>query len=249
MVRISDILKRVEERRAKEQAKGMPAQPQGDPSTGPVQENQAAEQPERVLRISPTVMDKAKLFNEKEALELYQFTIGLVKAVYEKARLDKDITLDEQKDIVISVEKFVNQQSLDNEKILSLISLNPEGDFIYYNAVNVCIIAIDIGIGLGYEKLDLIELGTIAILHDVGMSKYQDLYNQPRELSDAEYQEIKNHPQAGSKIIEKLGEMYKRAVSVIMQEHELVDGSGYPNGLNGDSIDEYAKIIGVADVY
>ena len=124
-----------------------------------------------------------------------------------------------------------------------------QGDYIFQHVVNVTIISIDLGLGLGYDKTKLAELGIVAILHDIGMVKFKDLYSQPRPLDPKESNEIRNHPKIAAEILERFKGTYQRAITAIYQSHERVDGSGYPLGLKEEAIDEYAKIIGPADMY
>jgi HD-GYP domain-containing protein (c-di-GMP phosphodiesterase class II) len=66
-------------------------------------------------------------------------------------------------------------------------------DYIPYHSVNVCILSIEVGLGLGYSNRELIELGVSALLHDVGMAEYMHLSNQPRKLTAEEYSQVKEH--------------------------------------------------------
>jgi len=52
-----------------------------------------------------------------------------------------------------------------------------------------------------------------------------------------------------SRILARMGEEYRWVVDVALQVHERADGSGYPRGLEGPQIDEFASIIGLADIY
>ncbi|MCK5305908.1 MAG: HD domain-containing protein, partial [Candidatus Omnitrophica bacterium] len=199
-------------------------------------------------KISYSALGGLRLLNEEESIKLYRDTISSVKDVYDKAETDQEVAA-ESENITIHVEKLVNQQCLGNNNILNLINLPTDSDFIYTHVVNVCILSVEIGLGLEYDKAQLVELGTIAVVHDIGMVKFRDLYKLPRKLSEHEYKRIKRHPEIGAEILEKFKGIYKKAISVVYQEHERVDGSGYPRGLRNGAINEYTKIIGVADVY
>jgi HD-GYP domain-containing protein (c-di-GMP phosphodiesterase class II) len=257
MVRIADILKKkAEGQQAKPPASEPPPEQKTQseqPSPSVKEEPQSQERPELHkepgIRISETVLAKSKLLSQKESIELYSETVSLVKEIYDWVKAGKEITEENLKDIIVYVGKFVDQQCLDNDNILSLINLPTENDFIYKHVVNVGIICIDLGCGLGYDKAKLIELGSIAIVHDMGMTKFHDLYNRPHQFNEKEFAEIKNHCKIGAEILGKFKDKYKRMVSVVYQEHERLDGSGYPLGLKEEAIDEYAKIIGLADMY
>lgn len=85
-------------------------------------------------------------------------------------------------------------------------------------------------------------------LHDIGkISIPGEILNKPGLLNDLEYRMIKFHVQIGYDILKDL-EFPWPIAKIILQHHERIDGSGYPNGLNGDEILLEAKILGVADV-
>jgi response regulator RpfG family c-di-GMP phosphodiesterase len=87
-----------------------------------------------------------------------------------------------------------------------------------------------------------------ATVHDVGkMLIPADLLCRPGNLTSLEWQMIKTHPQSGYDILEQIEFPFPIA-KVILQHHERLDGSGYPNGLRGNEILTAARIIAVADV-
>ena len=102
---------------------------------------------------------------------------------------------------------------------------------------------------MGYEKDKLVELGTAALLHDVGMFRYLYLVNQPRKLTEKELNELKRHPREGSQDLEKVKNIIRQVIYATEQHHERIDGSGYPRKITGEFIHEYAKILGIVDVY
>src|SRR3989304_5339403 len=119
------------------------------------------------------------------------------------------------------------------------------------HGINVAIFSIKIGEGLGYKRDQLVELGIAALIHDIGMCKISDdVVNKEGVLTDEEYALIKKHPQFGYEIVlNSLGEKYKWLAEVVSQEQEREGGQGYPRGLQGNEIHEYAKVIGIVDVY
>lgn len=193
-------------------------------------------------------MENIGFLNEEESLKLYEETISLVKDIYNRIQAGKEF-IERDKDIIDYLNRYADQQYLNNDNILNLVNIQAKDDYMYNHVVNVCIISIDIGIGMGYDRPQLFELGKAAILHDIGMIKLYDVYNKPRRLSPEEYKEIKTHPLLGAEILEKLKIIAEKTVTATTQEHERIDGSGYPHGLKKEAIDEYAKIIGLADVY
>ncbi|MEK6622650.1 MAG: HD domain-containing phosphohydrolase [Planctomycetota bacterium] len=119
------------------------------------------------------------------------------------------------------------------------------------HSINVMIFAIKIGNGLGYNREQLAELGLAALLHDVGVCKIPNgIVIKEGTLTNEEYALIKKHPQLGYDIIVNVfDKKYQWLADVVFQEHEREGGQGYPRGITGKEIHEYAKIIGMVDVY
>lgn len=87
-----------------------------------------------------------------------------------------------------------------------------------------------------------------AVIHDVGKVYIPtQILNKPGKLNDAELTLIKVHPQVGYDILKGIDFPWPIA-EVVLQHHEKIDGSGYPQGIKNDKILFEAKIIGVADV-
>lgn len=102
---------------------------------------------------------------------------------------------------------------------------------------------------LGKDEKDQQEIYLFALLHDIGKIGVPDwIINKQDKLTEEEYAEIKKHPQIGYEILKSISIMPKLKNGV-RWHHERLDGSGYPDGLKGDDIPEYAKIISVADAY
>jgi HD-GYP domain-containing protein (c-di-GMP phosphodiesterase class II) len=68
-------------------------------------------------------------------------------------------------------------------------------------------------------------------------------------FTEDERQRMREHPEHGARLFKDVGDVYPWIETVILQEHERWDGSGYPNHLTGNQIDEVALIIGLADVF
>ncbi|MCD6155694.1 MAG: HD-GYP domain-containing protein, partial [Candidatus Atribacteria bacterium] len=101
-------------------------------------------------------------------------------------------------------------------------------------------------IGLSEELIEKIRVA--GLLHDVGKIGIPiDILNKPVPLNHLEFEMIKTHPTLGYEIVNKI--CYLREVAeVILQHHERLNGSGYPQGLKGEEILLEARILAVADV-
>lgn len=101
--------------------------------------------------------------------------------------------------------------------------------------------------GVDEEGLREIDFG--ALLHDVGKIAVPDsVLLKPTALTEAEWQEMRKHPEAGYRIVKRIG-FLKDAAEIVYAHQERYDGKGYPRGLKGDEIPLGARLFKVADVY
>jgi len=102
--------------------------------------------------------------------------------------------------------------------------------------------------GLNAREIEALRVG--GILHDIGkIGVPGTVLNKPGPLDPDEWEIIKTHPGIGHKICEPLGKTLGPALEVIRHHHEKLDGSGYPDGLNGEEISTVARIMSVVDIY
>jgi PAS domain S-box-containing protein/putative nucleotidyltransferase with HDIG domain len=96
------------------------------------------------------------------------------------------------------------------------------------------------------DKINAIHLA--AMIHDIGkINVPTEILSKPGELSEAETELIRIHPQVGYEILHVIDFPWPIA-DIVLQHHERMDGSGYPNGIKGDDIILESRILGVADV-
>jgi PAS domain S-box-containing protein/putative nucleotidyltransferase with HDIG domain len=106
--------------------------------------------------------------------------------------------------------------------------------------------AIAAEMGLPPEEAEGIRIA--GVIHDLGkISVPAEILSKPRKLSDMEFALVKEHPQKGYEILKEVDFDWPVA-DMVRQHHERLDGSGYPQGLEGEEIVPGAKILAVADV-
>ncbi len=108
-------------------------------------------------------------------------------------------------------------------------------------------LAVEIAKEMGLdESIDLIRIA--GLLHDIGkIAIPSDILTKPTKLTQIEYSLVKEHPVVGYEILRKV-EFPWPVAKVVLQHHERIDGSGYPDGLRKDNILLEARILAVADV-
>jgi HD-GYP domain-containing protein (c-di-GMP phosphodiesterase class II) len=102
-------------------------------------------------------------------------------------------------------------------------------------------------IGMRPDRLEAITYA--GMLHDVGkLGVPTKVLQKTGSLSEEEYAAIQLHPMRGLEIVREIG-FLDEALAGIMHHHERIDGRGYPLGLAGDEIPEFARVIAVADAF
>ena len=102
---------------------------------------------------------------------------------------------------------------------------------------------------LGWSQEEIINLKNTADLHDIGKIGVPDtILNKPTKLTEDEYIIIKDHTVIGAEILKNIT-LIPHAAEVARSHHERYDGTGYPDGLKGEDIPLYARVIAVADSY
>ena len=112
----------------------------------------------------------------------------------------------------------------------------------------VCQLAVPLAreLSLSPDKIEGIRIASL--IHDIGkIGLPTEILSKPTKLTDIEFSLIKEHPKMGYDILKSI-DFYHPVAQIILQHHERLDGSGYPNNLKGDEIILEAKIIGIADV-
>ncbi|MCF7927812.1 MAG: HD domain-containing protein [Spirochaetales bacterium] len=101
----------------------------------------------------------------------------------------------------------------------------------------------------GLSEMDRKKVRISALLHDIGkIGVSEQILDKPGRLTGEEFARIKEHPVRGVEILQDLPN-YGPVRGGVLSHHERWDGSGYPEGLEGDAIPFYARIIALADVW
>jgi len=109
-------------------------------------------------------------------------------------------------------------------------------------------LAIAIAKEMGYQEDHQEYLRMAAIIHDIGKIYVpSDILSKPGKLNPVEFNLIKTHAQGGFEILKNM-EFPTSVAQSVLQHHERLDGSGYPNGLKGEAISREARVLAVADV-
>jgi HD-GYP domain-containing protein (c-di-GMP phosphodiesterase class II) len=134
--------------------------------------------------------------------------------------------------------------------LFNLANLHVRDGYLFNHSVNVAVLAGIVGIAKGYNRNQLLELGVGALLFDVGMTQFpNDVWQVNKVFTSEERERIQKHTEEGFEMLRKHFDISLLSAHCAFQHHERYDGSGYPRGLKGNEIHEYAQIVSIADVY
>jgi HD-GYP domain-containing protein (c-di-GMP phosphodiesterase class II) len=191
--------------------------------------------------IRPSVSD------EEESKRTYFSSVEDIKNIFLAYNAGKEIN---KSDVVNIARKIVNNISTGSQTLLQLFhEIDKPEEYHYYNAVNVCILSVEIGIAYKLPKPALSDLAMIGLLHDMDLIKNKHITDKPSELSKQELEEIKKHPLNAAIFVDNAFKFSEKMITAILQHHEREKGQGYPSGLIEGDIHDFALIIGIADTY
>lgn len=157
-------------------------------------------------------------------------------------------------DVAGAVTRLMADIRASNELFVQMIRHRPDfqdvDGFLAHHMVNTVILSTKIGLGGRLPDQELFEVGLAAAIHDVGMCRLPEgLVARKGKLDPSGFSQVRQHPAYGRDIMKAYAAAYPWLPDVVYQEHERFDGSGYPEGIAGESIHPYAQILGLADTY
>lgn len=177
----------------------------------------------------------------------FERSLARMRSVMTKIRNRPTAAVDEAQ---LLIEDIVEKLMCDDNVTLHLMNGKNEFEDIYFHSLNVAVIAMMIGRAKGYSAKQLKELSFAALFHDMGKIKIPTaILRKQVPLTEPETNYLKLHTKYGLDLANQIEDFPEPAKTVIAQHHELRDGSGYPEGLKGDEIDELAQIVIVANAF
>jgi HD-GYP domain-containing protein (c-di-GMP phosphodiesterase class II) len=149
-----------------------------------------------------------------------------------------------------SVKSCVDSIVNNPNALIWLGRLRSKDNYIAEHCLNVGVLAIAFGRHLGLSSGELETLGMCGMLHDVGKLKVdQKILDKPSSLTEEEFAVIKDHCRIGRDILSQDESIPKAVIEAAFGHHERMDGSGYPRGLQADTLNLYTRIISIVDTY
>jgi putative nucleotidyltransferase with HDIG domain len=155
-----------------------------------------------------------------------------------------DISIPEAftKNLVSSIDRNPNA-------LMCMTKIREKDTYLLEHSLNVAILLANFGTHVGLDEEQIQELTLSGFLHDIGKIKIPDeILHKPGRLNDQEMTIMKDHVYYGTKVLVEMG-IPDSIVQTIGQHHERLDGYGYPDGLRGNEISAFGRMIAIVDTY
>jgi putative nucleotidyltransferase with HDIG domain len=170
-----------------------------------------------------------------------------VISMFQEARMGKAIDVGGAQQMV---EEITDSVARNPGALISLARLKTVDDYTYMHSVAVCAMMVALAKQLGLDEKATREVGLAGLMHDLGKAAMpMDVLNKPGQLTEAEFDTIKTHPEEGYRMLLSGHNVDPIVLDVCLHHHEKTNGSGYPKGLKSDEISLFAKMGAVCDVY
>ena len=213
------------------------------PSAGVAKAILAKAAPFRYPSVEPTSMATEL----DRAAQLLTESKTAVSSMFHEARMGNAIIAEQVQPLVDEIAMSVMRNP---DALVGLVRLKHANEYTYMHSVAVCALMIALARQLKMPDAQVRELGLAGLMHDIGkMLVPQDILNKPGDLTQEEFTAIKDHPEAGHRLLLAGNGVSEVVLDVCLHHHEKMNGSGYPLGLAGDAISVAARMGAICDVY
>lgn len=151
---------------------------------------------------------------------------------------------------LINQRQYHEMQQMFEGTIQSLVSaLDAKDAYTCGHSSRVADLAVELAQRLDFDEEGISRIRMAGILHDIGKIGVEDsVLRKPGRLTDQEFEQIKQHPVLGYEILQGI-RPFRKILPAVRHHHESWDGTGYPDGLQGESIPRDAQVLAVADAF
>lgn len=181
------------------------------------------------------------------AKKIYNDAISAVKNVISEIRMGKIPKADEVK---VVVGKIVDQVLKNKQTMVALTLIKSYDDYLFYHSVNVTILCLALGESLKLTPDLLKELGTAAMLHDIGKVKIDPkIVLKPDKLTEEEWEQMKQHPVTGYDTLKHMEGLSEVVYKVALEHHMKYNLTGYPEVGKEYKLHPASLILSICDCY
>jgi len=148
-----------------------------------------------------------------------------------------------------TVGEVISQAEAGEERLLDLTNLPRQEGEAFSHALNTCILSVSLGRDLGLTAVQLRDLGTAALLHDIGKQQLDEAVRHGQGLDPASRREYERHPVLGANLLRKLAGVGNLAARVALEHHMGYDGAGFPRRTQRRPLHLATHVVAIANTY
>jgi HD-GYP domain-containing protein (c-di-GMP phosphodiesterase class II) len=192
--------------------------------------------------------DDERAKSKEVAKKTYSQSVAVTKDLMTSVRMGRSPNIKKIKRVVQGiVDQILNEET----SLIGLTTIRDYDEYTFTHSVNVCIFSVALGKRLGFNKLQLYDLGMAALFHDIGKSRVpSEVINKSEGLTEDEWRLVAAHPWMGALALFQLRgqqELPYRAMVVAHEHHMKMDLTGYPRPIRPRTMSMFSKIVSVAD--
>ena len=214
------------------------------PTKSDSQESKSKQTNGKSTEVNSTVQMKRELDNANVA---YLGASAAIEKVMKNIETGADVDL---ADVQQAIDPMIESVQRNQDALAWLARIRKKDVYIFDHSLVASIWLIIFGKHLNFDKDMLQTVGMGGLFLDVGKTKIpSQILRKTTPLSDKEMGLMRKHVDAGVEIVENIGGIDQRVIEMIATHHERHNGTGYPQGLEGNQIPIFGRIAGIVDSY
>lgn len=189
-----------------------------------------------------------ELTEQERARETFMHSLTATRQLLQDVRMGRTPALRQAKR---AVQGIVDQIMANDGSLMGMTTLRDFDEYTFVHSVNVCILAVALGRRIGLNKLQLLDLGLAALMHDIGKSRVPlEILNKREKLTPEEFAVLQSHTWRGVLAMFALGDATAqawRAMTVAYEHHLGVDLKGYPSVTTPRELSLFSRIVSIVD--
>ncbi len=183
----------------------------------------------------------------QQAMKLYEQAKNSQKRMLEKVKLGQGIDV---KELETLSEQIIDSVFANPNALLFMTKLKNKDEYLYQHSLDVAILMSVFAKYLDFSAEVTQRLAMGALMHDTGMLNLPENYvNNPETFTPEQYQQVQPHVGFSLDMAASIPGITEESLDVIRLHHERLDGSGYPNALQGDAINIHGRMAALVDSY
>jgi HD-GYP domain-containing protein (c-di-GMP phosphodiesterase class II) len=198
-------------------------------------------------RTAATPLSITREAGERHGIEIYQDALAATKNAMASVEREEAIDASVVRAIV---GEMLGSILSDHRALVSLTAIKSYDDYLYEHSVNLSVISMFFGYTLGLNDNQLADLGSAALLHDVGKVFVPvEIVRKPGPLTEEEWVNMHSHPVIGARILARTRGLPELCSVVTFEHHVRWDHSGYPKLVHDKPLNFYSCLVTIVDCY